>query len=106
MNEADLNESLRQLGRGAALPATFAPNVWREIRQRREAEPAGWGWLTFFLSEPRTVAACLCAALLLGIGSARLAGPGPRDKANAALELGVFRADSPALPATLLSGRL
>lgn len=94
------------------VPGNLESRVWREIRARRAAgswerpaDPGGdWlaGWLRLWRN-PRVALAGAVATVLIGVG---MSWPGLADARSAntrqALDLGVFSAEAPSLPSTLL----
>jgi anti-sigma factor RsiW len=48
------------------LPANFAQNVQRQIRQQRDTNRGWFNWFLVTVLRPQTIAAALCVALLCG----------------------------------------
>lgn len=92
------------------VPANLESRVWREIRARRagrEGHGAGDDWLARLLRfwrEPRVALAGAAAVVAIGFGMSWPAATDTRAvSTRQALGLGVFSAEAPALPSTLLA---
>ena len=95
------------------MPGDLEGRVWREIRRRQavgEERSDGGEWLARWLRlwrEPRVAFAGVAAAAAVGVAMSWTMGGPAVDAARAdgtrqALDLGVFAAEAPALPSTLL----
>lgn len=91
------------------VPSNLESRVWREIRARQTnlAEPGVAGdWLGRWLElwrEPRVAFAGVIIVVAIGVGMSWTAGGDAHvGTARQALGLGVFSAEAPSLPSTLL----
>jgi hypothetical protein len=91
-------------------PANLESQVWREIRARKTQQKQGSTVSRWFASalrlwqEPRLALACATAAVAVGVAMSWLDVAQARpSSARRALDLGVFSAEAPALPSTLLA---
>lgn len=97
----------REQGR-TNLPGSFSQNVWREIRQQKAQRTPSTlaSALWNLLLRPQMVGVTLGMAITLGVGVGVQHDSTGAAQTHVALDLNVFGASSPALPATLLASKL
>ncbi len=106
MNKHDLENALKRLAAQPTpqLSADFEQGVWREIRSRTKAlaPESFWDMLNAVFLRPRWVVATVAVTLTVSVIFSAFENGTPRST-HRFLNLGVFSADAPTLPSTLLA---
>ena len=102
MNNQDLDDLLQRMRdlTKKRPSASFASNVWREIRKRKQAERVAGCWSLAVLLRPAFAGTAVGLALAVGICGGVLSGLESQSKHAFGME--VFSAEPPALPSTVL----
>jgi len=107
MESDNLQDALKKLAarRIPELPANFQQNVWREIRSRKNAQvrESVWDMLMATLLRPEWAFSAATIAVLISVSFGVAETSASRYAAHKSLDLGVFSAEAPTLPSTLLA---
>lgn len=109
MNKDDLANAVGKLAARPVpeLPVDFEERVWSEIGRRRAASvrESFWDVLVATCLRPGLAVSATAVTLMVAVGFGAIENMAPHSAERLSLEMGVFSADPPALPSTLLHSR-
>jgi hypothetical protein len=105
MNSYNLQDALNQSAAGHVpeLPTNFEQNVWREIRSRKMGRESIWDAFIATCLRPTWAIAASAVVLFVSASFGAMEVDVQQNAAHTALNLGVFSAEAPTLPSTLLT---
>jgi hypothetical protein len=107
MDKHDVENALKKLAGQPVpeLPANFEQRVWREIRSRSAVSVRESVWDAFVAAflRPGWAISATVVTLLVSVSFGAFENTASRSAAHLSLNLGVFSADAPTLPSTLMT---
>lgn len=107
MDEHDVEKLLTRLASRPVpeLPANFEQRVWREIRSRSavSVRESVWDMFVAAFLRPGWAISATVVTLLVSVSFGAFENTASHSAAHLSLNLGVFSADAPTLPSTLMA---